>query len=328
MNEETLGRRISAHRKRLAMTQDAMAEQLGVTAQAVSKWENDQSCPDIAMLPRLAEMFGITIDELLGFRAKPAEVSAPAVRAEQIPEKVPVGRAKRTGIGVALWLLLTGVYLMAVCIMPLRMDYGSVWKVAGLTGLTVYGLLGIYPQFRVFRLGCGLAGGYGLYCGVTHPTVQIREELWLPLLLVLLGAGLLADAIRGKKSPGGHMAFNAAGKNIFEYSGNSFVCSNCFGQEYRSICLPELEGGEGNVFFGDITIDIHDCGYTAENCCIALRCAFGTLTLSVPRNVQLQCINKTLFGRVQEYGSPDPSAASVIRVENAVCFGEIHIKYI
>ena len=64
--EQTLGKRIVHHRKRLGMTQDRLAEQLGVTAQAVSKWENDQACPDITMLPKLAEIFGITTDELLG----------------------------------------------------------------------------------------------------------------------------------------------------------------------------------------------------------------------------------------------------------------------
>ena len=64
--DETLGKRIVSNRKRLGITQDRLAEQLGVTAQAVSKWENDQSCPDIAMLPKLAEIFGITTDELLG----------------------------------------------------------------------------------------------------------------------------------------------------------------------------------------------------------------------------------------------------------------------
>ena len=64
--EQTLGKRIVEHRKRLGLTQDALAEQLGVTAQAVSKWENDQSCPDITMLPKLADIFGITTDDLLG----------------------------------------------------------------------------------------------------------------------------------------------------------------------------------------------------------------------------------------------------------------------
>lgn len=61
-----IGSMIAQHRKRLGMTQEALAQKLGVTNQAVSKWESDQSCPDIQLLPELAELFGITIDELFG----------------------------------------------------------------------------------------------------------------------------------------------------------------------------------------------------------------------------------------------------------------------
>ncbi len=63
---ETLGMRISENRKRLGLTQEEFAEKLGVTAQAVSKWENDISCPDIMLLPQIAGIFGISIDELMG----------------------------------------------------------------------------------------------------------------------------------------------------------------------------------------------------------------------------------------------------------------------
>lgn len=62
----TLGKRILYHRKRLGLTQDQLAEKMGVTAQAVSKWEHDLSCPDVTAVPRLAELFGISTDELLG----------------------------------------------------------------------------------------------------------------------------------------------------------------------------------------------------------------------------------------------------------------------
>ena len=62
--EETLGKRISGHRKRLGLTQDQLADKLGVTAQAVSKWENDISCPDIMLLPLLAQILGVTLDDL------------------------------------------------------------------------------------------------------------------------------------------------------------------------------------------------------------------------------------------------------------------------
>ncbi len=64
-HEETLGQRIAARRRELGFTQEDMAEGLGVSSQAVSKWENDVSCPDIKLLPGLAEMLETTVDALL-----------------------------------------------------------------------------------------------------------------------------------------------------------------------------------------------------------------------------------------------------------------------
>lgn len=61
----TLGKRITEQRKNKGMKQEELAEKLNVSAQAVSKWENDQSCPDISILPKLSEILGISIDELL-----------------------------------------------------------------------------------------------------------------------------------------------------------------------------------------------------------------------------------------------------------------------
>ena len=63
--KETLGRRISALRHEKALKQDELAEKLGVSPQAVSKWENDQTCPDISLLADLAKILGVSIDELL-----------------------------------------------------------------------------------------------------------------------------------------------------------------------------------------------------------------------------------------------------------------------
>lgn len=62
---ETIGKRISEHRKAKNIKQEKLAEMLLVSPQAVSKWENDISCPDISLLPKLAEILGITVDELL-----------------------------------------------------------------------------------------------------------------------------------------------------------------------------------------------------------------------------------------------------------------------
>lgn len=61
----TLGSRIAQNRKAKGFTQEELAEQLGVSAQAVSKWENDVSCPDITLLPALAKLLGTSVDALL-----------------------------------------------------------------------------------------------------------------------------------------------------------------------------------------------------------------------------------------------------------------------
>lgn len=62
---ETLGKKISKYRKLKQMTQEELATQLNVSAQAVSKWENDLSIPDLPILIELADIFNITMDELL-----------------------------------------------------------------------------------------------------------------------------------------------------------------------------------------------------------------------------------------------------------------------
>ena len=62
---ETIGNRIAKYRKEKGFTQEGLAEKLGVSSQAVSKWENDISCPDIGLLPPLCKLLGITTDELL-----------------------------------------------------------------------------------------------------------------------------------------------------------------------------------------------------------------------------------------------------------------------
>ena len=81
--ENTLGKRIAALRREKGMKQEELSELLGVSPQAISKWENDQTCPDISLLPTLAKTFGISVDELLSGKKE----EKPSVRIVPEPER-------------------------------------------------------------------------------------------------------------------------------------------------------------------------------------------------------------------------------------------------
>lgn len=70
MEKETMGMMIAAKRKELGMTQRELAQQMGVTDKAVSKWERDLSYPDVNSLPKLAEIFEMSVDEMMQIKAK------------------------------------------------------------------------------------------------------------------------------------------------------------------------------------------------------------------------------------------------------------------
>ena len=76
----TIGSRIAQKRKAKEMTQEELAAQLGVSSQAVSKWENDISCPDIALLPALAKALNCTTDAILSGKEDHVQVVPPAQR--------------------------------------------------------------------------------------------------------------------------------------------------------------------------------------------------------------------------------------------------------
>lgn len=84
MKSLALGKRIQALRKQQGLTQEALSEMMAVSPQAVSKWENAQSCPDIMALPRLANCLGVSIDMLLTGEDASVNPHAPARKPEEL----------------------------------------------------------------------------------------------------------------------------------------------------------------------------------------------------------------------------------------------------
>ena len=101
--KKTLGTMIAELRKQHGMTQLELAEKMGVTDKAVSKWERDLSCPDINSIPNLAEILGVSVEELMQVK-KEAEV--PVSKVAEIMEIAPKAVAMAMGVAVTVLTIL------------------------------------------------------------------------------------------------------------------------------------------------------------------------------------------------------------------------------
>ncbi len=99
MTKQTFGATISALRKEKGMTQLELARQMGVTDKAVSKWERNLSFPDVASLPKLAEVLGTSVDDLLAVKTATQEEPA-GPRVPALVELVLKAVALAMGVGV------------------------------------------------------------------------------------------------------------------------------------------------------------------------------------------------------------------------------------
>ena len=340
--EQTIGKRIMENRKRLGLTQDALAERLSVTAQAVSKWENDQSCPDITMLPKLAEIFEISTDELLG-----RDRSAPVHNAEVVLEEdehdgvhIQKGNwefrwdsGKREALAFAILVLLFGGLMLAA--KTLHWDV-SWWDILWPSTLVVYGLKGVLHKFSFFSLGCALFGGYYLVENLGIWRLEIGSELIFPVIIVLIGLSLLVDALRKPNKPRfrilrngkQYVSGNKDTKSTFTTDENSFECSLSFGENTHYIDLPALESGDINCSFGELTVDLSGCKAVTEDCQLDANCSFGQLNLLIPRRFRVEPDSSTAFASLNIQGSPDPDPAGIIHLDANVSFGEIQIQYV
>ena len=118
----TIGKRIAHLRKEKGLTQEELAQHMGISPQAVSKWENDQTCPDISALPKLARLFDVTVDELLeGKEALPAVRVLPPEQRKDIKDmllRITVDSAEGDKIRVNLPMALVEIAMEIGMEMP------------------------------------------------------------------------------------------------------------------------------------------------------------------------------------------------------------------
>lgn len=344
--DQTLGKRIASNRKRLQLTQDQLAEQLGVTAQAVSKWENDQSCPDITILPRLADIFGISTDELLGRDAPPRTFMGEVVddddddddeTEDEIEDGVHISKGgwefhwdsgRKSALKFALLVLVVGGLTLASRILNWDVSF---WEILWPTTLLVYGLWKLFSRFSVSRMALALVGGYYLVQNLGILSFSIAGELLFPVVILLFGLGLFIDAI--KKPEKNRFAIHRRGgntpktKGAHREIGERFESSLSFGENTHVIDLDRVSSGNVGVSFGELTIDLTQCREIADGCKIEAACSFAELRLILPKTCRAVVNAGASFGAIEHRANHDPNANTTVYIEGGVSFGNMDILY-
>ena len=119
--EMTLGKRIAMFRKEKGLKQEELADLVNLSPQAISKWENNQTCPDISLLPELARIIGVTVDELLSGKQEPTVQVLPTEERKDIKDlmlRVVVDSVKGDKVRINLPMSLMQVALDTGMEMP------------------------------------------------------------------------------------------------------------------------------------------------------------------------------------------------------------------
>ncbi len=286
MSNHTIGERIKSHRTRLGMTREQLARCLGVSPQAVSKWEHGQSCPDISILPELASVLGTSIDELLGRGAvaenKPEQKEEAKVITTSDWNRDTLGR--KGSILFALYILAIGALMLVNKIFQVDMSW---WTLAWTLGLCFVGLYGLLPRFSLFSLTLSLAGVYLLLSKYELFVFTFEWSYVVPALFLLWGISLLIDILFKKKSFVSVYLTSKDGErkqSVCQCNDGWVDCELCFGEHRAVISTDLLKGGQIDTSFGSFAVDFSACSAVASDCVIDVDNSFGSLTLLIPKS--------------------------------------------
>lgn len=199
----TVSEKIYTLRTRLGLSQEELAEKLGVSRQSVSKWETGQSVPDLEKIIKLSDLFGVSVDELVREEERP-QPPQPETKVVYVKEKWKLTRTQTTGfclevIGLALDLLglvgeggllvLVGTVLVVLGL-PLLLAKKHPWIAFGWTCVAL-SLLVLNPNTSITP--------WGIWGGIQRIVVYLKNgERYISYLIVgvvAVARGLLTLAL-------------------------------------------------------------------------------------------------------------------------------------
>ncbi len=331
--KETMGKRISDLRKGKGMTQEQLAQLLGVTPQAVSKWENDLSCPDISILPQLAEALGVTTDELLG--RTPLRISEGSDKCNgkghaHVSVRLRLNQAEK--IIFALLLMGIGVIFLLNAFHVIELGegvtFGSVlWPFL----VACMGVMACRSELNPISIGLFLFGVYMLLfnLGIIPAQYKLTWAMAWPVALILIGVTILLHFLLPKRKKEGGIFEVEKSDPVFDCTDESgFIrIDSAFTSQTKCVETgAPFTGAKIDSSFGSLVLDLSQAEIQ-NGALIDADVSFGSLTVRLPAFVGANAACKTAFGG---YDCPpgNPDAEIKVSLNGDVSFGKIEVEYV
>ncbi len=329
--KETMGKRISDLRKNKGMTQEQLAQRVGVTAQAVSKWENDLSCPDISILPQLAEALGVTTDELLG-RAPLQEVKTEKRNDTKGHVSVKLKMSSVEKLVVALLLMGIGVIFLLNAFHVITLGEGiTFWSVLWPFLVACIGIMACKSDLSPFTVGLFLFGVYMLLfnLGIIPTQYKLTWAMAWPVALILIGLTILLKFLFPNWKRQGSLFEVDKSDPVFECTdeGGFLRIDSDFSSQTKKLEPGTLFiGAKVDSSFGNLVLDLTEAEIQ-NGALIEADVSFGALTIQLPASVGVKAQCDSSFGGC-DCPAGDPNAPIQIELKGDVSFGKIEVKYL
>ena len=199
MEKKTMGSFLAALRKAKGMTQQEVADRLNVSNKTVSKWERDEGCPEIMMLPCLAELYSVTVDEILrGERITKEEKTEIKDTKSEKQIKYLIDRATTKFKNLSIVSVVLGVagVLLAYTIGDMLYDFNFLW-----VGLLIALLLATASVIIIAIAVNNLLSGFNDEEIINNDTLQSTKKTCvkyisiITFLTVLVLCGIILNII-------------------------------------------------------------------------------------------------------------------------------------
>lgn len=188
MDAKEIGRFICSLRKSKGYTQSALAEMLGISNRTVSKWETGDGLPDISMLPELAKVLGVSVDEIL--TGKRVQAGDCAVKVEEVENKDNLLNLFKIAFVISLFFALFGALLGTItelyCIWAFNILFYTHWEIMFVAvSLVAEVAAGLVFSVGVTRLSVS-------YCKAEILGIAKKKGLLLSVISVLFPLSFIA----------------------------------------------------------------------------------------------------------------------------------------